>query len=214
MKIISKFHDFYDVVQKQGFDPNIKYIRETQKIILKDVKTYQNRSSYNTVEGLIFGYCGEIILGFKVSMYHHSNPLSIVDKIYYNLSEFKKDMIENGIFKNEDFTKPRFWGNGLFNFINNDHSQYKDLFHKYQTPLFLISSSGHRDSELTINPFLKEYNFQTCKETYTAYQDISQYVSGVLNGIENKMIKISDKDKIAKHGFDKWSFRKQSKDFK
>lgn len=214
MKIISRFHDYYDVVQKQGFDPNVKYIRETQKILLKNIRTYRHHSSYNHVEGFIVGYCGEIILGFKVSNYHHSNPLSKTEKIYFDLVEFKKDMIEQKIFKAEDFSKPRFWGNGLFNFLNNDHSQYKELFHKYQTPLFLISRSSDRDSELIINPFLKEYNFQTCKEPYTAYQDIFQYVSGVLNGVENKMVKISDKDKIAKHGFDKWSFRKQSKEVK
>lgn len=55
---------------------------------------------------------------------------------------------------------------------------------------------------------LKDINFPKILDAFTAYQELSMWVGGVLPKNENGMATISDKDKVAKHGFDKWSFRK------
>lgn len=46
-------------------------------------------------------------------------------------------------------------------------------------------------------------------DPYQAFQELSMWV-GNMNSPENNMVQLSDKELIAKHGFDKWSFRKMS----
>ena len=57
-------------------------------------------------------------------------------------------------------------------------------------------------------PALKNVQFYKIVDAYTAFQEISMWVGGVLTGQGRPMVKISDKYKVLKHGFDKWSFRK------
>lgn len=57
---------------------------------------------------------------------------------------------------------------------------------------------------------LREYDFARSMDPYTLFQELSMFVGGVLPRNPNPMVVIKDdKIKIAKHGFDKWSFRKQ-----
>lgn len=55
---------------------------------------------------------------------------------------------------------------------------------------------------------LKPYQFYKQFDPYQAYQEIAMFVDGVLPGKDNAMARISDKDRVAQHGFDKWSFRR------
>lgn len=64
--------------------------------------------------------------------------------------------------------------------------------------------------ELIINPVnLKACGFYKVLNPFQAYQELSMWVGGVLCGRENPMATISNDDKIAKHGFDDKSFRKE-----
>jgi len=64
--------------------------------------------------------------------------------------------------------------------------------------------------ELIINPVnLKACSFYKVLNPFEAYQELSMWVGGVLCGRENPMATISNDDKIAKHGFDDKSFRKE-----
>jgi hypothetical protein len=59
---------------------------------------------------------------------------------------------------------------------------------------------------------LSEWEFYKIKDVYTAFQDISMYISGVLGTQSPELIKIDNNTKIHKHGFDvKKSFRKRKK---
>jgi len=60
-----------------------------------------------------------------------------------------------------------------------------------------------------INPVLKDYEFYKIFDSYQAFQEIQMFISGVLGSKEKDIIMIEDKYKIASHGFDKWSFRKE-----
>ena len=60
---------------------------------------------------------------------------------------------------------------------------------------------------------LTEYDFQKAMDPFSMFQEISMFVSGVLPRNPNPMVEITDdKVKVAKHGFDKWSFRKHRDD--
>lgn len=216
MRIISKTKDYYDSVQKQGMDSEVLYVRDSKTLDF-NFPVYKEASSFYVVETFIIGYCGQV---YKCAKYKNN----LVTKYYFdigtNLEPFKKDMIEFGVFKADAFNSKRWsFRYGIGKFLDASTTDLFNLFHTHQAPLFLIRYKSNNDesslkTKLVLNPKLEDYNFQSFKDPYTAYQDIFQYVAGVLNQAENKMIKISDKDKISKHGFDKWSFRTQPKDLK
>ena len=59
---------------------------------------------------------------------------------------------------------------------------------------------------------LDSIEFYKVMDAYTLYQEIDMWVSGVMVSAGRPMVKISDKDRIHKHGFDGWSFRKHKDD--
>jgi hypothetical protein len=82
-------------------------------------------------------------------------------------------------------------------------------------PVFLIRHADYTDglrfSGLVIekNPCLRLYGFQQAKDPFMAFQEIGQFISGVMGSGEKEIVKISDKDMISKKGFNEWSFRRQ-----
>ncbi len=69
-----------------------------------------------------------------------------------------------------------------------------------------LSSEGYyRQSYLS----LKDFAFFKVRDSYRAFQDIHQYLSGVLGVGHPYVPEMSDAVKIAAHGYDKFSFRKQ-----
>lgn len=221
MRIISKFKDYYDSVQKQGMDSEVLYIRDSQ-ILDFDFNIYKDVSSHYVIESFILGFCGNIYKCFRLS--YDDLRSKKIEKFYFdiesNIEEFKKDSIAFGFLKESDFNTKRWsFRYGLGKFLNSPTSDLSNIFHKHQVPVFLIRHRQYTDetegkTKLVLNPKLQTYGVQSFKDTYTCYQEIFQYVSGVLNHPENKMVTISNNDKISKHGFDKWSFRKQSKEMK
>lgn len=204
MRIISEFHDYYDSVMRQGMDKDVLYIRDYKEIDIKPMfklgyPTRNNRERYETHYHLL-GYCGQIIRIAEIT--------------------------DNGKWTKEyQFNPPKptrekkqwWWGKDKIDeFYEQDLSSALELFHTYQVPLFLISTipNTYKTQRLTLNPNLSGLSFFKYKNAYKTYQDIYQYIAGVLNSPEKKMVEISDKDKVHKHGFDKWSFRKMPKDKK
>lgn len=212
MRVISKFSDYYDAVMKTGMDREVVYVRETKNVELEkkyDLALYSSHSSNHSVVLYYLGYCGQIfkIIELKVN-WTVSTPESRY--IFFSYQSFKDFMLAYNIGSQYDFRTSRWWPSSYQKFDEYNTAPLIELFHQHQTPLFLISSKNRdgKKQQVTIGPKLKDLEFQKVKDTYTAYQDIFQYVAGTLNKPEATMVKISDKDKIHKHGFDKWSFRK------
>jgi hypothetical protein len=60
-----------------------------------------------------------------------------------------------------------------------------------------------------VNPILKDYKFAKVFDPYTAFQEVQMYVSGVLGvNRDGTEFPATEKQKVAQHGMDKWSFRK------
>lgn len=58
---------------------------------------------------------------------------------------------------------------------------------------------------------LSRYGFYKALDPYSAMQELSMFIGGVLGNVEPNTVQITDeKTLVAKHGFDKWSFRKKS----
>lgn len=69
-------------------------------------------------------------------------------------------------------------------------------------------SKDLHNHELELNPSLKAYKFMKVVDPYSAFQEISQFISGVLGNSEKQTVDISDENRLLQHGFDKkFSFR-------
>ena len=62
------------------------------------------------------------------------------------------------------------------------------------------------------NRCLKNMDFYKIVDPFTAFQELSMFIGGVMGGKSPIMIEVADKDRIAKHGFDKFSFRKEKQE--
>lgn len=226
MRIISKFRDFYDGVMRTGMDRDVVYVREEKKVSTTEdfgvnFDTQDSGSSYRSYRGysvklLFLGYCGQIMrvmdLKYEVKDPNYINPVE-VRRVFFDFNEFKDFMLENKLARDWDFDNRRWYHSKFEKYRDADTKKMQEIFHRFQTPLFLLTHVSKYASKGTttihLGPRLQALDFHKFKDPYTTYQDIFQYVSGVLNHPETKMVKISDKDKIHKHGFDKWSFRQK-----
>lgn len=61
-------------------------------------------------------------------------------------------------------------------------------------------------------PTLKSVEFFKVMDAYSVYQELEMWVGGVLPNGGRPMVEISDRDKVGKHGFNEWSFRRHKDD--
>lgn len=238
MRIVSKFHDYYDGVARQGVDLSIIYLRESFRYdferktyptiydILPKI-TYQyftinldhRRSNENdklTLTYMVLGYCGELyplveirasssIVGSCPEEYTYVYSLEELEKVLLNKYELHFS------FKNRErkYSRIRASASDLPSLFGQDLSRLKTFFTEYNCPTFLFFDNvPGRFPSIATNVCLKQLQFFKVKDAFTCFQDISMYVSGVLRSPTPVMVQISDEDKLSKHGFDEWSFRK------
>ena len=249
MRIISKNHDYYDGVAKQGIDLSIVYMRNQEDIQYQKPSSdfpklrvshlyNDDRRSYSFdlktpmqikdfmfqkvevfLKQVIVGFCGNIYPCIKVELRYLSNDTyssEYQDYCFYSL-ESLKDFFEETVNINLEKTKGR---SGLLSrmdfkdisnfFQNYSNNKLQDLFYTKNVPVFIYRPTINQSHETTleINGLLKNYQFFKVKDPFSCFQEISMFVSGVLKSNENPMVSISDSDKLHKHGFDKYSFKK------
>lgn len=100
-----------------------------------------------------------------------------------------------------------------------------DMFHELKVPVFIIPHDGSRLEKFLndgvplrwdtkagdvvwLNPCLKDFNFYQMVDSFTAFQEISMFITGVLG--ENKIppVQISDIHMRDAKGFNERSFKK------
>ena len=160
-------------------------------------------------------FCGKLYGGVKVHLFAHMSlldetvtfydPQSMIDY----LAKYKISVSFDDEKRNFSWTKGnRSWSE---HFNMNGSSQYFDLAIKLKSPVVVIEESDRRSSiVVTKDALLKDVDFFRVVDTFTAFQEIDMFLSGVLAPENRPMIVVDDKYKIMGHGFDKWSFRKKS----
>jgi hypothetical protein len=190
------------------------------------------------VDVYIIGFCGKLYPVFEINIEDWSKrsdkgdfPIKTTYICYdfdtiYNLFKpyFKKNDEKAFLGQKYHYNKHQQSTNktfkGLFNkFIEKDNCI--DLFFKYKVPIFFINFYPiyrysvlykiPKETKITLNCNLKQFEFYKVFNPYQAYQEISMYISGVLGVGAPEIIEISDKNKITKKGFDTVSsFRTKS----
>lgn len=234
MRIISKFHDYYDSVQGIGYDPDLIYHRVQDQNVLEldtirsewrkpkfimpfdmpqlseSFFEYINLTKWrNTLPSdctlYLIGFCGKYYL---VLRHAGDPPQNFFDED--SVVEYYSQYCADNKFKYNWF---ELFGKLGESKIKPFHDEIEP-FRCINCPVFSIELKSYYSvfferKIITINPSLADFQFYRLFDTYTAYQEIAMFISGVLGWPENDMIKISDTDMRDAKGFDEYSFKKR-----
>lgn len=177
-------------------------------------------------------FCGKIYLCIEI-VYKVKNANKTIEKIterttefVYTLNAFKK-IITNHTKIDLEKNLSDYWTSNMSNMSadkrfrllfekqGTESGAVIDLHFKLDSPLIVmtknVSSKSRKIFTIHKNSCLKNIEFYKIVSPFEAFQELSMFIGGIMGGKSPIMIEVSDKDRIAKHGFDKFSFRKEKK---
>jgi len=222
MLIVSKHHDYYDTAIGYGVDKTVVYQRKETDLREHppDAHNYQlieNKHWSVRVTQAAIGFCGKIYPFVKFSLTDKKTLGGETAEIFFYSKEeveafmarknYRKDDSRRYVRPENDVFSPKaldiLFNEGYYrkwNEVVSWKSREAD-FVKYQCPVFLIQGGT------VLNPVLKNFQFYKIKDSYTAFQDIYMFISGVLGSPERSMVEIDDVSQRDKKGFDCCSFK-------
>ena len=229
MRIISDFHDYYDIGMQNGIDPQLPYRR-----FRREEKTnYPHRLWSLHYPAVYDDYCADknrmVFFGFAGKIYpalEHVNDSDesayIFDLDNFDPKSFDDALRRKGIFDEavrqmlhcgRSKSRTRAENDCLVQFtrdlkemfaLKND-STLLGLFDEFETAIFVWWLESHT---VIINERLNQYHFQKVLPPMEAFQELAMYVGARLTKPVIEEPPLSDKIKAEIHGFDKFSFRK------
>jgi hypothetical protein len=214
VRIHSKFHDYYDSAMGYGQDSSLHYQRKQEQHKLSEVEAalpepfrhFARRRVDNGTsldyETFIVGFCGRLYpavhtwdrpdTGEHCYIYEPKELLAFGKKHY-------------GQWLRESFDEA----------VNLSGVQHDSIFLKVDAPIFTIEElsefgEDHCAHWLITNSWLKAVEFFKVVDAFTAFQEIAMYLSNQLVK-HDEVLEVADKYKIAQHGYDKHSFRKEKR---
>lgn len=249
MKIISKFHDYYDIGASMGVDETIVYVRNLERIdrpnadLPVDRRGFVGNRRVSLIEHLlgkkirgrmrdafggsfsVVGYCGKLYPVY-VCNYRDSSNIHETTKFHYEPSmemvkDYKKSL-GHGI-RSSGATETEIL-RSIQDRMSGFPKESPEIFHELKVPVFIIPDHGsllHRKLEgsyiygtdelhdqIYVNPSLKDVDFYKVADSFTAFQEISMFITGVLGVNQIPPVTISDTDMRDAKGFDDMSFKK------
>ncbi|MDR3108329.1 MAG: hypothetical protein LBU65_01400 [Planctomycetaceae bacterium] len=217
MRIISDFHDYYDVGMQNGIDPKLPYMRFRRE---ENIEKFSHKLS--PMRRWITG-CRIFFVGFAGKIYpsiKYSGDSTNVD-YDFDLKNLTDDFFLQTLEAHDDF----WWSwsqkseknrnrmlsrmREIFNeIIEQNCNELLSLFEQFKTAIFVFQFGAEK---VFINERLNQYNFQKVLPPIQAFQELEMYVGSYLTQPVIEEPPISDKIKAEIHGFDKHSFRKEKK---
>lgn len=218
MLIISKFRDYYDASVGYGVDKTIIYERETRVVKSKEFFLDDYIAGENYYRGFdwvrgskialhewkIIGFCGKTYV-----LLIEKTKETAGDPAFETIEYFYGDEILERVFRNK---KDKWRYKETRDFINKWHNkEFFDFFLTNKAPIFSVQPLGRylkTDLEVQLNHSLEEFKFFRIFDSFSAFQEIQMFISGVLGISSPKTLEIDNKERIKQAGFDlKWSFR-------
>jgi hypothetical protein len=238
MRIISNFHDFYDSAMAYGQDQSIIYQRKTieydkidtntpkvikelhGKIFPRDYDSWREVLSYRLpsmlrgksksfyIESGCVVFCGKVHTYLRVNQSTFGDTIPIPEQFFYGFDSLMKFCEDHKLYLDkEDPWDKKSVKDLLKGFFDKNVSiDYNWLI---ENKVICADVCNSKLKAVTINPNLGELQFFKVMDAYTAFQNLDMWICGTLSYPQNAMVMLDDKSLIAKHGFDKWSFRKQ-----
>jgi hypothetical protein len=238
MRIISKTHDYYDAAQAEGQDRSLVFLRETaqfqqcqqQAVAPAHLLAFARFAQVHTPGNMVRPRCGpeknvylEIDFGLilfagklhpfarletRTSAYgQRVEPIRIVytrdelsevlDALEIDLDEHDKKMSKRSVWGTTDVGTAAFFALSGSEKLREQATEHR---------LAVASWERHGDV-VTENPVLAGFQMFKHLHAWQAFQELSMFW-GNLAAPDRVPVNVADKDRVAQHGFDKWSFRK------
>lgn len=216
MLITSKFHDYYDSASTYGIDKTIVYNRTRRELVDPDkigiysrdftIKSGKGSGNWST-DYFLIGFCGNSFPCIRVTGKSFGVSVVLVDDYFYDMESLTNATAPYGA---DEYISNQYtvWRPHYHHGLWFDTEVPDDAFRKYNSPILVYHRNRNSNYILTVNPKLSDFKFMRMKDPHTAFQEIQQYLSGVLGSPEKETVTISDKDMAVSKGFDKWSFKK------
>jgi len=184
----------------------------------------------------IFGFCGKLYKCFTVHTTDKNSNSQIkylysqAEIIEYFKAKEKEYVLDDLKFYRKqsrkkkktsqwmDYVPPLEEIKGAHNEIFQELNKPIFFFPSYVLNLDLLKervwsvSAQNENMGIVVGPNLKDIEFHRIKGAFESYQEIEQYLNGVLGNTEDSTDKRTDIEKIKSHGFDlKYGFRKRKK---
>jgi hypothetical protein len=225
MRVISKFRDYYDSVQAYGVDPKLVYLRatESERVLMHEAASsrcvtlspvfreilglpFSLNRDWEYVDVLLIGFCGQLYPAFR----YHKIVYHTLQKLLSQASDQDRKHFEV-LFNQKTFSWDKALTYASWEEATKDLRtlRYDDVFVSLGVPVFCVELNPyHRIYEITLNPNLKNLNFQAVKTPVEAYQEIAMFLGNQLAQQKDPVPVIDDDTMRDKKGFDKWSFRR------
>jgi hypothetical protein len=225
MYIIKKFHDYYDVGMSAGIDKTIIYRRITSKLMntkIPEFKEIMDRNyGYTLSNGYpfidvtfgILGFCGKL---YPLYIINNENVFATIPKMMVYVSQkvsssgprassIMKKIITafykvNNYNGQSDYTRTLSFSSYVMK-LNKP-----ELFFRFNAPIFQYYCF-EKAYGVIINPQLKDTGFSSLMDPWTAFQELSMFVGGVLCQPKDVPQIIDDKVLRDSKGFDDMSFK-------
>jgi hypothetical protein len=234
VRIISKFHDYYDGVAKSYYDPHIKYIRTFKKINIDKVNNFRiiknlqekmprNFGQERVTESCLFiGFCGVIYPCYYIQV--HKNFENSKYYFCYTVEQVNRTLF-TGLKKKEleKYIRKYRYGKSTFRWIRPTTEKnirevlkpinWDPIFFELNAPIFFAlhaEPNKYKANYIYLNPELRRFDFQKFMEPHTAYQEISMYLGGILCSRENHPQVTDDRVLRDSKGFNNMSFKTYS----
>ena len=201
-----------------------KYIGNWDKLswperIDSPFRRWTDNGSISVTNTIVIIFCGYCYVGLEL---YKSNLLGdSTYEICYNTEQIEKFFNKhNVILPKKTPKKLKKWHDSKLNIRDfnlfwekypvEQSDKFIDLHFELDTPVLAIGDNKipNTDGVIVLNPCLKDISFFKCLDAFTTFQELSMFIGGVMGGKVPAMIDIKDEDRIAMHGFDKWSFRR------
>jgi hypothetical protein len=213
MVLHTNFRDYYDSAIGFGVDKKVHFNRFTKEteIILKT----QNNWPVHSQSGLI-GFCGKTHPLIKLHKFDKRVLCDLetarpkIIEVYYSYS-FEAYEEKETEWDDLSWDFHGYWDRSrkmkLKQYFSEWSFENDTLFRKLGVPIWVKNFGWTAKQTGIVNPRLKDYQFDRVKDSTTAFQEISMYISNIL--VEQKEVAVvEDKYRIQQHGFDvKSSFR-------
>ena len=213
-------HDFYDVGLSMGIDPTITLLRGKSKsvsvekaggTVLSRKLEQKNRfwQMGTSVRSVAVVFCQKVYRGALVSGVKNDEGIWSADKIRaWAAQEKNREVVVESNWRDSKMTLEEYFTPFETSTTLRDYmiaNKFSILIERDQQAMY-----SHEDKTFEVNPYtLKQLGFAKALDPYTAFQELSMWIGGVLGGTSPEIVTIrDDKVLIENHGFDnRFSFR-------
>lgn len=205
-------HDYYDGVMALGADPSIRLMRKNEEIPevsipghileMREDRWHNLRYSSSILRHIRVVFGPKIYHGVEINNLHFWDAQKLNEWVNSQKGisiEVKRNWKQRKKIKLEEYFA-----------VTDSPDVLRDFMIANRYAILLRIENYYGKSQVLMNPYdLKKYDFQKALDPYTAYQELSMWVGGVLCGQSPSIVEITDDKTILEgHGFDDvFSFR-------